>query len=769
MVTRLIIRDCMTHFDQKSRKNIQSRLIFFFCLFRLIIAAPSDAAAETPLSGQTIVSPGTPWHLVADRITYDQNTRVYTAFGDVQISNADNTLSADTITYNHDTMQAESTGNVRLISGKDTLRGDRIIINLDTGIGTIENGVIFVEKSHFYIRGNRILKTGENSYSVDNAQITSCDGEVPDWRITGKKVDFTIESFGTVQHATLWAKKLPVLYVPFLVFPVNINRQTGLLPPQGGYSSRNGIEYIQPFFWAIGQSSDATFYYHHLQNRGEKFGGEYRYALSDFSKGSFMADSLDDRKIDDGTGDTSDRWGYSKDLFLRENSDRYWFRAKLNQKLPLDMTAKLDLDVVSDQDYLREFSSGYTGYDDTKKYFESEFGRDIDDENDPVRENHLNVNKIWRKYSFNGDLRWYDNVIKRRQSDTDDTLQQLPAITFDALKQSVFTNRVFMGMNSGYAHFYRRDGLTGQRLDLHPRVYLPMHFKHYFTFEPSAGVRQTFWYLDRPEDDTPDLDEYDYQHRELYDLAAELSTDLSRVFPMPGDTSGKIKHTLTPRLEYSYVPDVSQEEYPDFDDTDRIMAENRLTFSITNYLISKTLNRPAASELSQAVSDELSDEYSTHAFLWFKIEQVYDFIKKNEPDEKPFCPLTAELSLTPANRLSLRAETEWDHDKGHFTLFNTYCRIRSGTGDYLMVDYRHIRGTSQSVNLAFQTAVTRSIGLFGNYERNIETSEDIEKKIGTRYNAQCWALDCFFKEDDDDRNIGFMITLKGLGEFGSEL
>ncbi|MEZ4566073.1 MAG: hypothetical protein R2860_03630 [Desulfobacterales bacterium] len=27
-------------------------------------------------------------------------------------------------------------------------------------------------------------------------------------------------------------------------------------------------------------------------------------------------------------------------------------------------------------------------------------------------------------------------------------------------------------------------------------------------------------------------------------------------------------------------------------------------------------------------------------------------------------------------------------------------------GDYLMVDYRHIRGTSQSVNLAFQTAVT---------------------------------------------------------------
>ncbi|MEZ4577612.1 MAG: hypothetical protein R2875_06245 [Desulfobacterales bacterium] len=39
------------------------------------------------------------------------------------------------------------------------------------------------------------------------------------------------------------------------------------------------------------------------------------------------------------------------------------------------------------------------------------------------------------------------------------------------------------------------------------------------------------------------------------------------------------------------------------------------------------------------------------------------------------------------------------------------------------------------------------------------------KKNRTWYNAQCWALDCFFKEEDDDWNIGFMITLKGLGEF----
>jgi len=124
-----------------------------------------------------------------------------------------------------------------------------------------------------------------------------------------------------------------------------------------------------------------------------------------------MMDTLDDRKTDDGTGDSSQKWGYSDDPFLRKNTDRYWFRMKLNQKLPQDFTSKLDFDIVSDQDYLNEFSSGYSGYDASKKYFESEFGRDIDDENDSVRENSLNINKIWSVSSKSGYFAWLTSGI----------------------------------------------------------------------------------------------------------------------------------------------------------------------------------------------------------------------------------------------------------------------------------------------------------------------------------------------------------------------
>ena len=482
-----------------------------------------------------------------------------------------------------------------------------------------------------------------------------------------------------------------------------------------------------------------------------------------------MADTLNDRKVDDGIGDASQEWGYTDDRFLRKNSDRYWFRMKLNQKLPKNFTSKLDLDIVSDQDYLKEFSSGYTGYDTTKKIFESEFGRDIDDENDPVRKNSLNINKIWTQFAFNAELLWYDNVVNRRQSDTDSTLQQLPAITFDALKQSVFNNIVFMNMNSGFSNFYRQDGLTGQRADVHPRVYLPLHFKNYFTFEPSAGFRQTVWYLDRTEEESSGMDTHDYQHREIYDLSAELSTDLFNVYTMQSASVDKIKHTLTPRLEYSYVPEVDQANYPDFDDTDRIAPENLMTFSLTNLLISKTREYDKSMRSTDIKNDEVSPSNSYNQFLWFKIEQSYDFIKENETGEKPFTPLYAELNLTPVHLLSFHAETEWDHDSGNFTTFNTYCRITPRPKDHFMIDYRYTRGKSQSVNIDFKTAVTDTIDIFGNYERNIKDDEDIEKKIGGRYSAQCWACEFFYKDKDNDRKIGFMITLKGLAEFGSEL
>lgn len=78
---------------------------------------------------------------------------------------------------------------------------------------------------------------------------------------------------------------------------------------------------------------------------------------------------------------------------------------KHNQDLFSGLSAKIDLDVVSDQDYLHEFKSGYDGFLYTRDYFRDTFGREINDETETVvRQNRLNLNRSWDNYTFSADL-----------------------------------------------------------------------------------------------------------------------------------------------------------------------------------------------------------------------------------------------------------------------------------------------------------------------------------------------------------------------------
>ena len=332
------------------------------------------------------------------------------------------------------------------------------------------------------------------------------------------------------------------------------------------------------------------------------------------SKGIAMLDYLQDRQQDDGTG----AWGYTDDNVLRTNSDRYWFRMKHNQAFSSGYTAKLDLDVVSDQDYLREFRGMYMGYDDSNMNFYKYFGRDLDDYNDPVRTNRLNVSKYWSGYALNAETRWYDNVVARQSGGTDDSLQRLPFVQFYGSKKYLFQTPFFVDFDTEFANFYRKDGTKGQRADLYPRLSFPWRYQQYFTFEPSIGLRETLWYSDSNENAPTDA--RSSQSRSLYDVGASLSSEVYNVFQVNGDQIDRVKHTFMPRISYSYIPETSQSLYPYFDQLDRIREQNLITGSLTNTFISK-LKPP---EDMPDRNPKSPPPYSYREFLRFLIEQSYD-------------------------------------------------------------------------------------------------------------------------------------------------
>ncbi|MDH4206448.1 MAG: putative LPS assembly protein LptD, partial [Desulfobacteraceae bacterium] len=248
-------------------------------LFILILVLGPVSAKGQPDPFQDDAS--VPWHIVADEMNYDDQAKVYIGIGNVNITKKDKNLNADYVRFNQNTMDVFAKGHVVMMVGENIITGTSMDMNLNSETGTIYNGTIFIDENHFYIKGDKIQKVGKDSYTADKASVSTCDGDPPAWKITGRNLKVTVEGYGFVKHAALWAKKVPVLYTPFLVFPVKQKRQTGLLAPRVGYSDRKGGEYLQPLFWAINESSDATFYAHYMGSRGEKLGLEYRYVLDE--------------------------------------------------------------------------------------------------------------------------------------------------------------------------------------------------------------------------------------------------------------------------------------------------------------------------------------------------------------------------------------------------------------------------------------------------------------------------------------------------------
>ena len=86
---------------------------------------------------------------------------------------------------------------------------------------------------------------------------------------------------GVARNAVLRVGKVPVLYVPWVMFPIDDRRRTGLLFPAAGNSDRNGFEYKQPIYLNLAPNYDATITPRIMSERGAMLASEFRYLHED--------------------------------------------------------------------------------------------------------------------------------------------------------------------------------------------------------------------------------------------------------------------------------------------------------------------------------------------------------------------------------------------------------------------------------------------------------------------------------------------------------
>ncbi len=763
------------------------------CTLILWLVSAGGVLALTQMENPKTVS----WDISALMLTYDNARQLYIAKGDVVITGGKTRLEAAYVEFNNVTQSAFAKGHVHFISGEDTITCDAMQINLQNGTGTIHNGTIFIQEGNYYITGEQLRKTGEFTYDAQKGTITTCDGDTPDWKISGRDIKVTIDGYGTASHSTLWAQKMPVFYTPYMVFPVKTKRQTGLLFPAIGHSDRTGFEYEQPLFLALSRSTDATVYGHYMTKRGVKVAGEFRYALSPKSKGMMVADYLKDRGMGNNTIATeTDPYTHTA---VRPHTDRYWIRMKLDQDLGYGVTAKLDLDWVSDADYLTTFKDGFTGFDATDRNFKTMFGRDLDGYDDTTRKNSLHINKTWSHHNLSAYALWYDHLAARQKgSAIDDTvLQTLPAIEFDASRQQFGSTGLYYTIDSEWRSFYRKVTdpiqvntndpshlkIRGQRADLRSLFYYPMHLGNFLFFEPYAGVRATLWHTDDFTYTTDDGIIFDGDHsafRGIYEAGAELSTRLSRIFNLNTDGTQKIRHDMVPKLTYRFIPDPHQDALPYFDSVDDIEKTNQLTWTLTHTLTSRNIRTDA--------NGKETKHYKTLA--WFKLSQNYDIKSAREgqhAEHAPWQALRLKYELNPFEYFSSNGDIALNPYNGQFTEVKVGAALKDNRGDSIYTAYRYqvnddvtdsphifsrdISGTTVNTHTwltQINVQPMKSLMVYYSQEENLDTWKTIETKAGFKLKKECWDLlfECQ-NLSSSDRAFKFMVILRGIGGFGT--
>lgn len=222
------------------------------------VAPPAPTPASTAPEDEDII-------LQADSIEEDQDTRVVTASGNVEIRIGDRAMLADRIVYdrNNETMRAQ--GNVQITDGTGQVQfADEIEADED-----FRNG--FATRFSARLAANGLLaassavRTDSTKNAMEQVVFTNCpicieQNRDPTWVLRSRRAMLDQDDqMITYQDAVLEIVGVPVLYVPWFAHPdPNSERRSGLMTPDLGISSKIGPFYEQPYYIAISESEDMT-------------------------------------------------------------------------------------------------------------------------------------------------------------------------------------------------------------------------------------------------------------------------------------------------------------------------------------------------------------------------------------------------------------------------------------------------------------------------------------------------------------------------------
>jgi lipopolysaccharide assembly outer membrane protein LptD (OstA) len=755
----------------------------------------------------------------ASEIDYLVDEKLIELFNHASLKYQTMTLESGQIRYDIDAeimiaegiVEQSDSGEVKvqkpvLKEGKDELYGYRMVYNIETRRGKVELGETEFENG--YYQGRELRQIEKDVLFVSSGEYTTCDKEYPHFHFYSHRMKMLAKDKVIARPVILFIGPLPVMIIPYYVFPIRKGRHSGFTTFQIG-NIQGSNRFIRNFgyYWAASDYWDFLTGLDFYENRNVVINGNlryvWRYRLSGNIKGSFARTS---------------RWSnYKRDVTLGWGID-------FSHNQTIDETTSL-----------RAGGS----FRSSKSYNIDEL--DQEERLQRTIRSNASLNKRWTSETITiaVDQTW--------NLDTDVKTRLLPTISFSRKQLPIFSppaerkknqrilpweeikdetkrgwyHSIYYDISSNFQnrHYYSKkaeilDWQKFKTLDSRFGLSSPQKIFGVFTFNPSVSIKQTVYKIDEihvadsARADSLGLVTDDYFRREVWSAALSANTKLYGTFYPNFLYITGFRHVITPSASYNYAPKTERnQEYYEFTRVGSSSSRKRfMSFGLENLFQMKLGSGESERKFDLlSVSSSTSYDFEKDNKRWgllsssfrtgaikivdFSLSTVHDFYDENTGDFRELDPWLVSLSgsMSFSRTFTLgggggskqgngESKSVPDTESGSIPLKESKPKRGQETSLQVNLSHRYTERRSQGrvvsktrwLSAAFDLQLTSSWNIKLDFQYDLEAKKTSYPKFELSRDLHCWKGEFSWRPEGPLKGYYFKIYIKQLPDIKIE-
>ena len=676
--------------------------------------------------------------------------------GGVQLDQGDHRVTGENMLYDSDTGVVTIKQDVNYYTPQLMLSSQSGRYDTNTNVGSFDGADFLLPSRHGHGTARLVDSLDADRSQLFDVHYTTCPPDRVDWKLNAPDLLLdTATNTGEAHDVTIDFMGIPVLWLPYINFPLNDERKSGFLSGAFSYDGLDGLEVEAPYYLNLAPNYDDTLYPRIITKRGLQLGNAFRLltpATYSYLYASYLPhDMLADRA-------------------------RGQLIAEEEIKLAPQLKMSGEYNWISDDNFFRDLSSDLAIISSTY------LNRNLNLSYDPSLD--LSAKATAQDYQ----------VIDPDIAPTNYPFREMPDLTATWGNFSAVSGAQYQ-LGGELVRFQRAGRLGGWRLDAKPSISLPLTGAAGF-FTPTLAWRYQRYDLGEQRLSLPagssalianpllDSSSHPSLSVPLFSISTGLYFDRD---------AGDYLQTLEPQLFYLRVPYRDQSQLPDFD-TNQIPFSFLQLFSDNNFYGGD--RQSDANQLSYALTSRILDPVTGAEVLRGDIGQIRYFsdrrVQLGTPCTAPGVPTGCAPAQT--NLFSdVAGEVTYDLNDVWTASYQQLWSPVTRRTDMASVLFQYHPGYRQVLNLGFQyqapnyngialkqtdlsfsSPLSGSWSAVGRWNYDVVNHITLEDFVGVEYDSCCWNFQILHRhvviaQNTYDNVFFLQLSLKGLVTAGRHL